>query len=758
MRKFILFLLCLAPLAYGQNKTIHGAGDPRLQTPIPSCLFDKAYIDDTTGAMYTASGYPCTWGPSTNLPGVSTDGKSGIQVTGIVASKNLPVSILSFGAKCDGVTDDTAAFTAAWASINTAGGEIDLPNGTCYVPNGVQFNQLSPNSATTRIIRGLGQWQSIILTHNANIGIEFGGTVGVVLRDFTLHDNGTTAAVGIARYRTDWTQGYAGQCGSHTYDNIAVNGNYSIANLYSIGCEVNAHRDLSMQNGGTGAVLAIAYNNCLGMTGNTYPINATGASDTVNHFYGGTMLYYGSSATGSAVNFCNGSADDVTFYGTYFYAASPAANIQLGNVYTDQIQGSKSFHSVRFEGTGDAIAISASGVQDLTIDSGSTFGELSPGIDIHQTNTSWSGGSVGLSQADIHGSGTLGRGMTLGNVFSSNIQTYGPVTILNNAYINSDTLTAQSYSFPGNWVNIGTVLTQNDFASGATGSSKTIYGPNSIYGSAGGSVIAMTPFKSAPLTPVNGELAVADGVNWQPSGVTSQTLVIYNSGSSTWVPSTGTASYLPVASPTFTGTLTGPTISATTSVTTPTVTNSSALALSSTGGNVNVGIAGGTPEMVVSGAANAIYIALNNTQSGGANWFFGSTATGSGYGAGNFCLGVGGACTFKWTSAGQAQATSLAVSGFSIDNNGVLHTSATAPTASAGTITGTNVGGSVASLSAATTLTLTFANSGWTTWASCVANTSVSATQPYITAMSKTAVTFTFPSLTGTLYYHCDGN
>ena len=35
---------------------------------------------------------------------------------------------------------------------------------------------------------------------------------------------------------------------------------------------------------------------------------------------------------------------------------------------------------------------------------------------------------------------------------------------------------------------------------------------------------------------------------------------------------------------------------------------------------------------------------------------------------------------------------------------------------------------------------------------------SVAATQPYVTAQSNAAVTFTFPSLTGDLFYHCDGN
>ena len=92
--------------------------------------------------------------------------------------------------------------------------------------------------------------------------------------------------------------------------------------------------------------------------------------------------------------------------------------------------------------------------------------------------------------------------------------------------------------------------------------------------------------------------------------------------------------------------------------------------------------------------------------------------------------------------------------------DGTQHITATAPTASAGTIAAysTNAGGEITGLSAATTVTITFANSGWTNAAFCVANSSVAATQPYVTAQSKTAVTFTFPALTGNLFYHCVGN
>ena len=92
--------------------------------------------------------------------------------------------------------------------------------------------------------------------------------------------------------------------------------------------------------------------------------------------------------------------------------------------------------------------------------------------------------------------------------------------------------------------------------------------------------------------------------------------------------------------------------------------------------------------------------------------------------------------------------------------NGTQHLAATAPTASTGTVAtySTNAAGEITGLSAATAVTITFANSGWTNAAFCVANSSVTATQPYVTAISKTAVTFTSPALTGNLFYHCDGN
>ena len=90
---------------------------------------------------------------------------------------------------------------------------------------------------------------------------------------------------------------------------------------------------------------------------------------------------------------------------------------------------------------------------------------------------------------------------------------------------------------------------------------------------------------------------------------------------------------------------------------------------------------------------------------------------------------------------------------------GTLHRVGTAPTSNVGTVTGTNSGGAVAGLSSAASVTITFANSGWATWAACVATADNATALPYISAQSTTAVTITFTAAeTGTVYYHCDGN
>jgi len=89
------------------------------------------------------------------------------------------------------------------------------------------------------------------------------------------------------------------------------------------------------------------------------------------------------------------------------------------------------------------------------------------------------------------------------------------------------------------------------------------------------------------------------------------------------------------------------------------------------------------------------------------------------------------------------------------------HSAGATPKTSIGVLAAhsTNTGGAITGLSAETSVTLTFANDGWKNAAFCVASASVALqSAPYVSSISAKKVTFRFPQLTGTLYYHCDGN
>ena len=78
--------------------------------------------------------------------------------------------------------------------------------------------------------------------------------------------------------------------------------------------------------------------------------------------------------------------------------------------------------------------------------------------------------------------------------------------------------------------------------------------------------------------------------------------------------------------------------------------------------------------------------------------------------------------------------------------------------AGSGSLThGTDNAGIIATGTASTASTLTF-GTGWGTWASCTVSASTSTALPYVSAISKSAVTFTYVTTgTPTLYYTCFG-
>ena len=126
------------------------------------------------------------------------------------------IYVSDFGAKCDGATDDTAAFDAAHAALPVGapgdvapgGGTIVLPRGVCLVNNwtitksavvvrgmghGWNFNNLSPAATVLKAAPGASTVVTIATIR----------TYRVVLRDLTVN-GAKTASVGVATIGTGW--------------------------------------------------------------------------------------------------------------------------------------------------------------------------------------------------------------------------------------------------------------------------------------------------------------------------------------------------------------------------------------------------------------------------------------------------------------------------------------------------------------------------------------------------------------------------
>lgn len=120
-------------------------------------------------------------------------------------------------------------------------------------------------------------------------------------------------------------------------------------------------------------------------------------------------------------------------------------------------------------------------------------------------------------------------------------------------------------------------------------------------------------------------------------------------------------------------------------------------------------------------------------------------------------------CQSGWTPTDGSAPLMAALPMWRVDANGLQHTSGPTPTTDTGTIStySNNSWGIVTGLSAATSLTLTFANGGFTTAAACGWTPYASGGAGYVSSTPglNTSSTYTFASAyTGAIGYHCDGN
>ena len=135
------------------------------------------------------------------------------RIAGIIKTLNNMhiVNVLSYGAKGDGLTDDTAAVQNALDSAHKAGCVVFFPAGV-YMVSGVTVN------SSVSII-GEGQDSSVLRLISGSVGASVvksegfdtltgtnnnGGVSGVTIRDITLDGNGVLGSFGLRKYGYRW--------------------------------------------------------------------------------------------------------------------------------------------------------------------------------------------------------------------------------------------------------------------------------------------------------------------------------------------------------------------------------------------------------------------------------------------------------------------------------------------------------------------------------------------------------------------------
>lgn len=438
------------------------------------------------------------------------------------------INVKSFGAVGDGATDDTSAIEGAWVAAMVLGGVMVLPSGTYYCPNGLDLSTNVARYIQAMVIRGAGDGSTTIQTHNAEVGIDLGGQNNVRIEDIRLYDDGTTAKVGVARYRS--ATGVDGNGHFHVYRNLTIEGNYSAACLYSIGSEVNQHFGVNLINGGSGDCYYTDNTNSLSVT-----LAQTGVepgSNTVNNFFGGRMVAGG---TGSTLHCVDGITDNLNFYGVYLVGTGSNYNILLGGNSADSVQGNKVFNGCRFEGVVDTFTIIADQVWGLKIVD-CEFGQ-NPGLDINWTNTPT---GVGLIGGYIDRNWHLNRGLTIPVVTDSYIRipstaNFHANTLTINHHIANSIVEGDTITIGGSCYIYASVIVENDTYDGVY---RIKYGPNTptSAGNAHGAVVVNQPFGSAPTGALTGTLATADGNNWYPAGfLNSLSYPVFYNGAN-WIP------------------------------------------------------------------------------------------------------------------------------------------------------------------------------------------------------------------------------
>ena len=189
--------------------------------------------DNISGAVDSTSLASST---GSSLVGYNQGGTGAVTTT-VQAKLRETVSVKDFGAKGDGVTDDTTAINNAIAYLNstTYGGMLLLPTGT-YNVTSINASNFGPDYAFGKNLRIVGEG----INSSRIVGIQAGaivldciGSNNIELEEFTIGTYGVIAQTGLLLARSTVSQ----NCNGSRIKNLNIQGQFSKAACVAIAAE-----------------------------------------------------------------------------------------------------------------------------------------------------------------------------------------------------------------------------------------------------------------------------------------------------------------------------------------------------------------------------------------------------------------------------------------------------------------------------------------------------------------------------------------
>lgn len=220
-------------------------------------------------------------------------------------------NVMSYGAKGDGVTDDTAAFTRCVTAILGSANPVSnkrQPAGPMYIPAGtflIQPDQVQFVSVEGLRVYGAGQWRTtLLISGNGTNGLLFDGMAFAHISDFGVQVNSGTCTNGIT---IQWSGSGVSQRSTfgNVFQNVQVT---NAAGAYVNAFNVGGSASNSNQNDGNVFVGCAAYGNWASGNSSTYQtgwlLGSGGAGNNLNHyFYGCNAQLVANAVNAKSVNF-----------------------------------------------------------------------------------------------------------------------------------------------------------------------------------------------------------------------------------------------------------------------------------------------------------------------------------------------------------------------------------------------------------------------------------------------------------------------